>query len=85
MDIRDKKLMQLLKKISSSQVKLRSLRVLQQRIVDINYYTLSTFVGYTSSFLAILKVIVSNLFSKNIKELFYELSVTLTLSESFSS
>ena len=85
MDIRDKKLMQLLKKISSSQVKLRSLRVLQQRIVDINYCTLSTFVGYTSGFLAILKVIVSNLFSKNIKELFYELSVTLTLSESFSS
>ena len=50
MDIRDKKLMQLLKKISSSQVKPRSLRVLQQRIADINYYTLSTFVGYTSGF-----------------------------------
>ena len=85
MDIRDKKLMQLLKKISSSQVKPRSLRVLQQRIADINYYTLSTFVGYTSGFWATLKVIVSNLFRKNIKELFYELSVTLTLSESFSS
>ena len=50
MDIRDQKPVQLLRKINIRQVKPRSLKVLQQRIEDITYYTLSTFVGYTSGF-----------------------------------
>ena len=48
MDIRDQKLMELLRKISSSQVKPRSFKALQQQIGDITYYTLSIFVDYTS-------------------------------------
>ena len=39
--------MQLFRIISSSQVKLKSPKVLQQRIIGITYYTMSTFVGYT--------------------------------------
>ena len=50
MDIRDQKLMQLLRKNHSSPVKPRKLKVLQQQIGDITYYTLSTFAGYTSGF-----------------------------------
>ena len=50
MDIRDKKLMQLVRKTSSSQDKPVGLKVLQQRIGDITYYAMSTFVGYTSGF-----------------------------------
>ena len=56
MDITDKKLMQLFRKTSSSQDKPVGLKVLQQRIGDITYYAMSTFVGYTSGFWAILKV-----------------------------
>ena len=56
MDIRGKKLMQLLRKISSSRVKSRRLKVLQQRIGDITYNKLSTYMGYTFGFRAILKV-----------------------------
>ena len=61
MDIRDQKLIQLHRKISSSQVEPRSLKVLQQRIGFITYYTQSTSVGYKSAsffffFGAILKV-----------------------------
>ena len=62
MDIRDQKLIQLHRKISSSQVKPRSLKVLQQIIGFITYYTQSTSVGYKSAssffffFGAILKV-----------------------------
>ena len=47
MDIGDQKLTQLLTKISS-QVKPRSLKVLQLGVGDITYCTISTFVGYTS-------------------------------------
>ena len=50
MDIRDKKLRQLFRKTIRSQVKPVGLKVLQQRIGDITYYTMSRFVGYTSGF-----------------------------------
>ena len=60
--------MQLLRKIGSSQVKPRSLKLLQQRIEDntehiygLHICFLSSTEGYTG------------LFSKNIKKLFYEL------------
>ena len=70
--------MQLLRKISSSQVKPRSHKVLQQRVGDITYYTMSTCVSYSNT------EGYTGLFSKNINKLFYELPVTLTLSESSS-
>ena len=50
MGIRDQKQLQLLRKIGSSQVKPRRLKLLQQRIEDKTYYTQSTFMGYTSVF-----------------------------------
>ena len=59
MGIRDQKQLQLLRKIGSSQVKPRRLKLLQQRIEDKTYYTQSTFIGYTSVFWAILKVTLS--------------------------
>ena len=83
MDIRDKKLRQLFRKTISSQVKPVGLKVLQQRIGDITYYTMSRFVGYTIWFLNNTEGY-TGFFSKNIKELFYELSVTLILNESSS-
>ena len=83
MDIRDKKLMQLFRKTSSSQDKPVGLKVLQQRIGDITYYAMSTFVRLHIWFLSNTEGY-TGFFSKNIKELFYELSVTLILSESSS-
>ena len=59
MGIRDQKQLQLLRKIGSSQVKPRRLKLLQQRIEDKTYYTQSTFMDYTSVFWAILKVTLS--------------------------
>ena len=51
--------MQLLRKISSIQVKPRSLKFLQQIIEDITYYMLTLFVGYASVFLRNTKVILA--------------------------
>ena len=56
MGIRNKKLMQLLRKISSSQVEPGKHNVLQQRVGDITYYTMSSFLCYTAGSWAILKV-----------------------------
>ena len=47
-NIENQKLMQLPRKISSSQVKPRRLKLLQQRIGDITCYMISTLVDYIS-------------------------------------
>ena len=84
MDIRDQKLMQLVRKISSSQVKSRSHKVLKQRVGDITYGTVSSFFVLHIWFLSNTQSC-AGLFRKNIKELFYTLSATLILSEPSSS
>ena len=79
-DIRDHKLMQLPRKISSIKVKPRRLKILQQRI---RYYLF-----YSEHICGLYKYFLNNtegytgFLVKNIKELFHELSFTLIRSES---